>query len=93
MTSRLSHTRFIIIGFFIIILGGSLLLMLPSAAAEHCTTPYIRCLFTSVSATCVTGLNVMDTFSYWSLFGQLVILVLIQIGGLGFVTIGVFFRL
>ena len=50
--------------------------------------PFLDALFTATSATCVTGLVVADTYQNWSLFGQLVILTLIQIGGLGFITIG-----
>ncbi len=76
-------------GFFIIILTGTLLLMLPWASKSDGGTSFITALFTAASATCVTGLVVVDTFSHWTLFGQLVILTLIQIGGLGFISIGV----
>lgn len=80
-----------LLSFAITILTGTLLLMLPSATVSHKMTPFINALFTSTSATCVTGLAVVDTGSYWSLFGQLVILGLIQIGGLGIMTISTAF--
>lgn len=64
--------------------------MLPAASREGNWTPFLDALFTSTSATCVTGLVVADTYQHWSLFGQLVILALIQTGGLGFITIGAY---
>ena len=76
-------------GFFLIILAGTLLLMLPFATKSGEHTSFLTALFTSASATCVTGLIVADTFTHWTLFGQIVLLVLIQIGGLGFITIGI----
>lgn len=89
--NNFSHTRFIVMGFIIIILIGAMLLMTPLASRNNSVTDFWDCLFTSASATCVTGFTVVDTYSHWSLFGQLVILLLIQIGGLGFITIGVIF--
>ncbi|MGN0375788.1 MAG: TrkH family potassium uptake protein [Butyrivibrio sp.] len=86
-----SQTRFIVLGFLLIIVIGALLLMTPLASADNTVTNFADCLFTSVSSTCVTGLAVVDTYSHWSLFGHIVILCLIQIGGLGFITIGVIF--
>lgn len=83
--------RTLCVGFLIIILAGALLLFLPFASKSG-GTPFFDCLFTSVSATCVTGLIVADTFSNWTMFGQIVIMLLIQIGGLGFVTIITFFN-
>ena len=80
--------RIIILSFLALILIGTVLLMLPISSREHCVTSLSDALFTSVSATCVTGLVVKDTATYWSLFGQGVILVLIQIGGMGVITIG-----
>ena len=74
------------LGFAATILVGSLLLTLPMANREGVITPYLTALFTSTSAVCVTGLVVVDTKSYWSPFGQAVILLLIQVGGLGFMT-------
>ena len=64
--------------------------MLPFASRDGQSEPFLNCLFTATSASCVTGLVVADTWSQWSLFGQLVILTMIQIGGLGFLTVGVF---
>lgn len=72
-----------------IILLGSLLLALPIATRDGIGTPITDCFFTATSATCVTGLIRFDTFTHWSLFGQLVILCLIQIGGVGFMTIAI----
>ena len=83
---RLTSFRIIILGFIGLILLGSVLLMLPISARSHTVTPFSQALFTSVSAACVTGLVVQDTATHWSVFGQAVILVLIQIGGLGVVT-------
>ncbi len=81
------------LGFAATILIGSLLLTLPIANREGVITPYITALFTSTSAVCVTGLVVVDTKSYWSPFGQAVILLLIQVGGLGFMTSSTFLLL
>lgn len=88
----LSQIQMIAMGFFIIIIVGTLLLMLPAAAKGEAAKP-LDALFTATSATCVTGLVIADTFQNWTLFGQIVILLLIQIGGLGFMTIGVFFSI
>ena len=74
-------------GFLAVILMGTLLLSLPIAARSGDRTPLIDCFFTATSATCVTGLTVLDTYMHWSSFGHVIILVLIQIGGLGFMTI------
>ena len=84
---KFTHTRTIALSFAVIILIGSVLLTLPIASRNRTVTPFINSLFTAVSSTCVTGLSVYDTYSHWSLFGQLVILCMIQIGGLGFMTI------
>lgn len=72
---------------------GALLLMMPISSAERVVTPFNEALFTSTSAVCVTGLIVKDTGSYWSAFGQAVIITLIQIGGLGVVTIAASFSM
>ncbi|MGN0379404.1 MAG: TrkH family potassium uptake protein [Butyrivibrio sp.] len=90
---RLSQTQFIILGFLIIIVVGTFLLMFPISSADGSFTSFADCVFTAVSATCVTGLVVVDTFTHWSVFGQIVILCLIQVGGLGFITIGVMFSM
>jgi len=87
---HLTQTQFIAYGFMAIILAGTLLLMLPFSSRDGKVSDFISCLFTATSASCVTGLVVYDTWSHWTLFGQLVILTMIQIGGLGFITIGVF---
>ena len=85
----LSQTQYIAYGFFVLILVGTLLLMLPFASRNGQSVNFLDALFTSTSASCVTGLVVRDTWIQWSLFGQFVIIFLIQIGGLGFVTVGV----
>lgn len=85
---RLSDMQLIALGFLLLILGGTCLLMLPCSSRTGEFTPFITALFTATSATCVTGLILVDTYTHWSFFGQLVLLLLIQIGGLGFITIG-----
>ena len=82
MKLRLSPTRLIALGFLGLILIGTLILMLPFASKTDAAT-FTEALFTATSATCVTGLIVRDTFTSWTGFGQAVILILIQIGGLG----------
>ncbi len=88
-----THARKIALGFFLIIIVGTLLLMLPISSRSGEWTSLVNALFTATSATCVTGLVVFDTYQYWSIFGQLVIIVLIQIGGIGFITFGVCFSM
>ena len=83
----LNSFQIIVLGFAGVILAGALLLMLPVSSATHCVTPFLSALFTSTTSVCVTGLIVVDTGTYWSVFGQAVILVLIQIGGMGVVTV------
>ena len=90
---RLSSFQIIILGFAGVILLGALLLMLPISATGRTVTPFNEALFTATSAVCVTGLVVQDTGSYWSIFGQTVILALIQVGGLGVVTVAASFAL
>lgn len=85
--------QIIILGFAGVILLGALLLMLPISSRSGSATPFNEALFTSTSAVCVTGLIVQDTATYWSSFGQAVIIVLIQIGGLGVVTVAASFAL
>ena len=86
---HLSSSQIIIMGFMLVILTGSILLMLPFSTKNGTGASFADALFTAVSATCVTGLVVQDTATYWSVFGQAVILILIQIGGMGVVTIAV----
>lgn len=85
----LTSSQIIILGFAGVIFIGALVLMLPVSSRSGEVTPFVDALFTSTSATCVTGLIVQDTANYWSGFGQFIILLLIQIGGLGVVTIAV----
>lgn len=90
----LSHIQIIALGYFLITLAGTFLLMLPFATRSGVSAPFGTAIFTSVSASCVTGLILENTVTYWSLFGQIVILALIQLGGLGYMTIAtVFYRL
>lgn len=91
--NRFTSFQIIILGFIAVILIGALLLMLPVSSKAGIITPFNEALFTSTSAVCVTGLVVHDTATYWSWFGQGIILVLIQIGGLGVITIAVSFAL
>ncbi len=86
---KLSGPQLIALGFFLVILTGTLLLMLPFSTKPGESTSLLTALFTATSATCVTGLIVADTFTHWTVFGQIVILLLIQIGGLGFITFGI----
>ena len=86
---RLTSSQIIILGFAGMILLGSLLLTLPFATRDGAGAPFFDALFTATSAVCVTGLVVHDTATYWSAFGQSVILLLIQIGGMGVVTVAV----
>ena len=84
----------VITGSFLgVIITGTLLLMLPLSAKNGAVTNFFDALFTATSATCVTGLIVVDTYTHWTFFGQGVILSLIQIGGLGLVTLTLFFNL
>lgn len=90
---NLSYTKLSAIGFVILIFTGAILLSLPISSRSEIGTPFIDALFTATSATCVTGLIVYDTYSHFSVFGQSIILLLIQIGGLGFMMIGTMFML
>ena len=86
---HMTSFQIIILGFMGVILAGSLLLMLPWASRSGRWSSFSDTLFTATSAVCVTGLVVQDTATYWSEFGQVIILLLIQIGGLGVVTVAV----
>ena len=83
---KLSVWQFLALGYLTVILVGSVLLVLPFASKDGNSTSYLNALFVATSATCVTGLTPLDTGAHWSLFGQLVILILIQTGGLGFMS-------
>ncbi len=82
----LTYPKIVAVGFALIIIIGAVLLTLP-ISSKHGSAAFMDALFTSASATCITGLVPFDTFSNWSVFGQIVILCLIQIGGLGFITV------
>jgi len=84
-------TRLIVLSFALVILTGTLLLLLPAASRDGKGSTLIEALFTATSATCVTGLVVVDTYQHWSTFGQIVIISLIQVGGLGLITFVTFF--
>ena len=83
---EVSTTLVIALSFLITILIGSLLLMLPISSANGTSTPFLTSLFTATTSVCVTGLVVENTFEYFSTFGHVIILTLIQIGGLGIIT-------
>lgn len=85
--------RTLALGFLIIIIVGAALLCLPFSSKTGRFTNFIDCIFTAASATCVTGISLFDTFTHWTYFGQSVIMLLIQIGGLGFVTLVTFFNI
>lgn len=82
-------TKIIAAGYLVVIALGTLLLMLPFSNREGTATTFMDAWFTATSATCVTGLVTNDTYTFWSEFGQVVILILIQIGGIGFMTIAI----
>ena len=84
---RFTTTQIILLSFLLVILIGSFLLALPISSTNGNAVPYIDALFTATTSTCVTGLVTLPTFSTWSVFGQIVILILIQVGGLGVITI------
>ena len=84
---KLSTTHVILLGFLLTVLIGSLLLYLPISAKDGVSVSYIDALFTATTSTCVTGLVTVVTADTWSIFGQVVILLLIQIGGLGVITV------
>ncbi len=87
LLNNLSTTHIIMFSFLATILIGAVLLCLPQSSASGNPTPFIDALFTATTSTCVTGLVVVPTVSHWSVFGQIVILCLIQIGGLGVITV------
>ncbi|MCR5602735.1 MAG: Trk family potassium uptake protein [Lachnospiraceae bacterium] len=93
LKERLSSFKMIILGFLLLILVGALLLMCPVSVNGGNGASFEEALFTSTSAVCVTGLIIKDTAEYWSVFGQTVILILMQIGGLGIISVAVFFAM
>lgn len=88
---KLQPVQILALGFAAVILTGAILLTLPISSVDGKWTPFIDCLFTSTSAVCVTGLVTLDTGTHWTVFGQIVIMLLIQTGGLGFMTFATFF--
>ena len=86
---KITYVRIIAVGYLTVILVGTGLLMLPVSTAAGEKTGFLSALFTATSATCVTGLVIADTATHWTLFGQTVILFMLQVGGLGFMTMGV----
>lgn len=90
---NLTPYQILVVGFAVLILGGTFLLMTPMASTTGVGLSFVNALFTATSAVCVTGLVVVDTGTYFSLFGQLVIVLLIQTGGLGFMTMTTLFML
>ena len=92
-SSKRRTTGVIAVGFLLIILIGTLLLTLPISSRDRSFTPLPDAAFTAVSATCVTGLVTVDTATHWSMFGQIVILIMIQVGGLGFMSIAILMSL
>lgn len=93
LTWRLSPPKALVAGFATVIFTGAALLCLPFASASGQATGFLTALFTATSAVCVTGLVVVDTGTHWSFWGQLIILILIQTGGLGFMTMATLFFL
>jgi len=90
---KLNEGQVLALGFLLVILLGAVLLRLPIASRNHVPIPWIDAVFTASSATCVTGLVVYDTYTQFTLFGQTVILLMIQVGGLGFMTVASMFSL
>ena len=90
---RLSSFQIILLGFATVIFIGAFLLALPISSKSGEWTSLIDSLFTSTLAVCVTGLVVFDTATHWTIFGQIIILILIQIGGMGIVTVAISFAL
>lgn len=93
MKKKISSIRVIALGYMLMILLGTALLMLPIASANGQSAPFNEALFTATSASCVTGLIVRDTATQWTTFGHVVIISLIQVGGLGFMTIATWFSM
>jgi len=85
--TKLTSTQIIVLGFLLAIIVGTFLLQIPIATAKGQETDFLTAMFTATTSICVTGLVVVDTFSHWSIFGQIIILILIQIGGFGVITL------
>lgn len=91
--SKMTYVRVIALGYLLVIISGTLLLLLPAATKAGEETGFLTALFTAASATCVTGLVTVDTYIHWTTLGHMIILTMIQIGGLGFMTMGVLFAM
>jgi len=91
--TRFTPMRILAIGFAVVIFVGAVLLTLPISSASGKTTPFIDCLFIATSSTCVTGLVTLDTGTHWNYFGKTVIMILIEVGGLGFMSFATLFAL
>lgn len=85
---RLTYVRIIALGYLVVIITGTLFLLLPAATVQGKQTDFLTALFTATTSTCVTGLVVVDTGTHWTVFGQTVILLMVQVGELGFMTMG-----
>lgn len=90
---RMAPAKIVVLSFAVLILSGAVLLSMPFSSRSGQWTPFIDALFTATSASCITGLVIYDTFSYWSVAGQLIILLLIQTGAMGIVTLATFFSI
>lgn len=84
---KLKPTQILMLGFALLILAGSFLLNLPISSRNHQSVGFINALFTATSAVCVTGLSVVNTLEQWSIFGKIILITLIQVGGLGFMSL------
>lgn len=90
---KIAPTKLLVLSFVVLILTGAVLLSMPFSSRSGEWTPFIDSLFTATSATCITGLVVYDTYTYWSTAGQIIILALIQVGALGIITLATFFTI
>ncbi|MBV4419796.1 TrkH family potassium uptake protein [Clostridium tyrobutyricum] len=90
---KINELQILILGFLFIIFIGAILLSLPVSSQKHTYTSFLDSVFMATSATCVTGLSIVDTGNYWTYFGKSVILALIQVGGLGFMSFSTFLAL
>jgi trk system potassium uptake protein TrkH len=90
---NIAPSKLLVLSFAALILTGAVLLSMPFSSRSGEWTPFINSLFTATSASCITGLVVYDTYTYWSTAGQLIILTLIQTGALGIITLATFFSL
>lgn len=93
LTLRATPSQVLVVGFASVILAGAILLTMPAAVQPGQEISFLTALFTATSAVCVTGLVVVDTGTHWTTLGQVVILALIQVGGLGFMTMATFFAM